>query len=186
MKLNKLLTTVLLSGGLLSSAVYAAQSGTISFSGNIAAPACTTLVGAATGTSGGTASLSASITLNNAAPADFSVVGSYVNKTPFNIQLTGCTRGTATTVFAKFGGTAHEDDPNVLKNTGSSDVALAILDSTDAEVSLNSEQSTGALVNLPVTEGAVTLPYKVAYKSMVQPASAGSVAATTTYTIAYR
>ena len=82
-----LLTTAIFTA--LLSANASAADGTINFTGNVTASACTTIVGA--GPSGGSMGNPATVALPNVTTTTLNAaVGTYAGHTPFSISLTGC------------------------------------------------------------------------------------------------
>ena len=182
-----LLTTAIFTA--LLSANASAADGTINFTGNVTASACTTIVGA--GPSGGSMGNPATVALPNVTTTTLNAaVGTYAGHTPFSISLTGCESTAALQNVRAIFTTASpaSGDNYVMGNTaagGAQNVAVAILSTGGTPVDLNSGPSTDAGLPLPATSGPVTLNYQAAYKSLTTGVTAGAVAGTADYIISY-
>lgn len=186
--LKTLISTSVILGGLSVQAM--AADGTITFTGNVTASACTTIVGAAP--AGGTPGSTATVNLPPVSADTLSTAaGTYAGQTSFTIQLTGCqAAGALNSVRATFTtATPAAGDNTVMGNTapsGADDVAVAILTPSSTPVHLNG----GTLVDpgqaLPSgAAGPVTLNYVAAYKSLSTSVTPGAVTGVADYVISY-
>jgi major type 1 subunit fimbrin (pilin) len=160
-----------------------ASTGTINFTGTVAAQTCAASVG-------GTAAPSASTVALPVVQANaLSAAAATAGRTAFQISLTGCAASNpagAGTVKALFENGAGVDSNGRLVNTGSAqNVALQLLDGTTNAVITagNASQNTGGYVT--ISAGAATLPYSVQYYATAA-AAAGTVASSVTYSLIYQ
>ena len=188
MKKNRLLLSVLASA-FIAAGAHAAD-GTITFTGHVTAPVCTTVVGA--GPTGGSMSPSPTITLPTVATSAFSATAiTTTGHTPFSISLTGCEKaGSLGNVRAVFSTTAAAAgaDGNLVANTGgAANVGIAIMTPGHVSIGLNGNAAVDPGAALPEgTAGPITMNYVAAYKSVTAAAVGdGSVEGTLEYTISY-
>lgn len=188
MKLNRILASVAVASTLFSAGAMAAD-GTITFSGNVTASACTTLTGVSV--AGGTAAVNQTINLPTVpVPALNVASGTYLGHTAFKISLTGCASSSALSNVRAIFDTpfAPASDASVAGNTapsGATDVSVAILTPAGVQVDMNGGSAIAPGYTLPSSAGAIDMDFVAVYKSLSTNVSAGPVTGTANYTISY-
>jgi len=175
MKIKTLaLTAAIAATGLFATSASAAD-GTITFTGNITSSTCSI-----DGNGSGTASFT--VSLPKVGTSAFSTSSKYAGRTPFSINLTGCTA--TGTVQAYFEPGANVNASGRLSNTGgATGVDLQLLNDSQTAIDLNSQSGT---TTATISSNAATLNYYVEYYSSTGTVGAGSVSSTVDYTIKYQ
>lgn len=168
-----------------------AADGTITFTGNVTASACTTVVGATQ--SGGTHATTATVALPNISVVSLnSTAGSLAGHTAFSIKLQGCqATASLSNVRALFStSTTAPGNSHIMGNiepaaSAATDVGVVILSPTSTQIDLNGGTNFDPGATLPTTTGDITLNYQAAYKSLSTGVTAGGVKSVADYVISY-
>jgi major type 1 subunit fimbrin (pilin) len=152
---------------------YAAD-GTVNFTGNIRADACTVSA----------TSQTLNVALGTVSATSFSSVGDKTSSAPFQIQLTACPP-TVTSVAVRFDGVSDDTNPDLLKlDSGqtATGVGIEIADSSGAPIPLHVD-------SVPYTvdggTNAVDMDFNGRYVSTSLTVGAGTANATSQFTIMY-
>ena len=163
--------------GLSSQAM--ANTGTITFTGELTANTCNVSV------DGGAAS--STVTLPTVTAGALDASGKSAGDTAFTLALSGCT-GTLTTASAFFEAGAGVNTDGRLVNTGDAkNVDIQLLDGSNANAVIkagSAEQITSAGY-VDVSGGTASLPYTARYYA-TGASEAGTVASSVTYSIQYK
>ncbi|CAM6398487.1 fimbrial protein [Enterobacter cloacae] len=161
--------------------VYAASSGTITFTGSVNSETCAAVVN--NGSADGTVSLPAVPT------SALSAAGATAGATAFTINLTGCDpANTKTRAFFEAGGQVNSAGRlNNSDTAGATNVELELLDVDDNSSVIMagdyaSQSTSGTTIDASSTTG--TLNYAVRYYA-TGAATSGAVASSVTYSIIY-
>lgn len=164
-----------------STLVYAASSGTITFTGSVNSETCAAVVN--NSSADGTVSLPAVPT------SALSAAGATAGATAFTINLTGCDpANTKTRAFFEAGGQVNSAGRlNNSDTAGATNVELELLDVDDNSSVIMagdyaSQSTSGTTIDASSTTG--TLNYAVRYYA-TGAATAGAVASSVTYSIIY-
>lgn len=169
-----LLTAALIAGfgiaALAPLAAQAASSGVINFSGKVFADTCTITV------NGGSTVTLPPVMVSAFGGAANTVAGA----TNFSVALTGCDTNISTAQMA-FSGSQVDTTTGNLKNTGSSNVEIELLNG--ASVVNTNTQANAPKISL--TNGAGTAPLTAQYISTTAATTAGLVSSTVNFTLTY-
>lgn len=164
-----------------------ANSGTISFEGEVTDSTCTVVVDGQ--------SSDATIGLPTVSKNEFSVAGDKTGKTDFVIALTSCTLGgtpaeTQVSAYFEAGPGVDVSTGNLINTGGATNVALLLSDGTKNEPIQAGKQlqtdDTNGNTYATVASGDATLPYFVEYIATDASVTAGSVESSVTYTLMYK
>ncbi|MCW6025649.1 type 1 fimbrial protein [Serratia marcescens] len=172
--MKKTFLAVMMAGSTLMAinAAHAAD-GTVKFTGNITADACTV----------DTASKNQTVVLGDVATTSFAAAGDKSSPTPFQIKLTNCPAN-VDHVQVKFDGTSDAVNSDLLKldaGQTATNVGIEIADSTATAIPLHT-----ASPSYPVTDGTATLNFVGRYVSTAASVGAGSANGTSQFTINYQ
>ncbi|MDO1528967.1 fimbrial protein [Fulvimonas sp. R45] len=156
-----------------------AADGTVTFNGKVLSSTCT--VSNATGGN-------VAVTLPDVPVSNFTAQGSTAGLTPFSLNLTGCpTTPSGVVVGAAFSGASIDGTTGAIKNAtgaGNSNVEVQMTNAGGTAVNLNTNPNP---VNATISAGGTaTLSYQAQYYQPTSTAvTAGTVAASVTYTLTY-
>ncbi|MGA5657805.1 fimbrial protein [Rahnella contaminans] len=177
--LLSLMVVAAVSGMGMISAANAAD-GTITFTGNITADSCTVAV------NGGTAN--ATVDLGTVAASSFQAAGDLSTVKDFTLNLTACPSG-VTNVSVAFDGQGDAADNTTFQNN---DTGATAATGVGVRLYNNGGGSTaqiaphGSSVSYTPVGGAVDMPFSARMASTAATVAAGSLTATTDYTINYQ
>ena len=163
---------------LATSSVFAAD-GTITFTGAVTAKTCTI--------NGGTADFT--VTLPTVSTGQLAAAGDVAGRTPFSINLTGCTADTQVATYFEPGANVDFSSGR-LNNTGdAANVQVQLLGSNNTAIPVLAVGVGGVQTNSQLVAvsgaGAADLNYYAEYYA-TGASTAGSVATTVEYTIIYQ
>lgn len=170
---KKLIVLAILAGSVFASVANAA-SGTINFTGNVTADACTV----------SSASQNQTIDLGTVSVNDFPASGATTGDGRISIVLSNCP-ATALTAAVSFGGPADAANPNLLALASAStakNLGIALFESDNTtEIPLATKSKTHTLSTTVDT----TLTYFAKYKSTAATVTAGTANAVADFTVLY-
>ncbi|AXF21790.1 fimbrial protein [Burkholderia pyrrocinia] len=178
---KKVLSVLLATAGLatIASSAHAAD-GTITFKGEITGQTCTI-----SGDGGGK---DFTVTLPTVSTSSLSTAGTTAGRKPFRIALTNCSpnSGNASVYFEP--GTTVNAETGQLKNvTGTaSNVEVGLLNKDSSNIKLGAAQAQQNSQVVPISGGSATLDYFAQYVATGGAATAGTVATSVLYSIAYQ
>jgi len=170
----KLPVLVLLSGAAFISTAANAADGTINFTGNITAAACTV----------SPTSASQSVALGNISATGFAAAGDTASPTAFGITLTACPV-TVSSASAKFDGPGDANNPSIVALSSgqtATGVGVAIYESDSSTLVPVGTPSAAKTVT---STGPNTLNFIAKYMSTLGVVNTGSANAVTTFTMMY-
>jgi major type 1 subunit fimbrin (pilin) len=154
---------------------------TITFSGSLSATTCTV-----SGT-GGTSSFT--VDMGSPAVSALQTAGNFTGNTNFNISLSGCAGGTATTVKPYFSGSNINASGRLVNTFGSgaaTNVELQLLDEpANSVVALNAAHGSQSVQNPSIATGSATLQFAARFFTPTGSATAGGFLSQITYVIDY-
>lgn len=170
---KKIIVLAILAGSAFASVANAA-SGTINFTGNVTADACTV----------SSASQNQTVDLGTVSVKDFPAAGATTGDGKISIVLSNCP-ASARTAAVSFGGPAHAENPNILALASASTakhVGIALFESDNVtEIPL----ATKSLAHTLSTTADTTLTYYAKYKSTAAAVTEGSANAAADFTVLY-
>lgn len=183
MNIKRVFLCAMVSSALISGPAFAAETGTISFSGLITGSTCNVDVGGP--------GADATVVLPTVSADSLDAPTKTNGKTRFTLNLSGCT-GALTQAKAYFeGGNTVDNITGRLKNTdstGATNVSLQLRDGQDNSV-INAgdaaQAGTSAIGYADISSGSASLPYYVEYYAE-DAVNAGAVASQVTYSLIYK
>ncbi|WP_338124591.1 fimbrial protein [Ewingella americana] len=173
MKIKFPVIALLVNTALLSTMAHAAD-GTINFTGNITAAACTV----------DTASANRTVALGNVSSSAFTAAGSTASPTAFVIDLTNCP-ATVTSASTKFDGPANATNSSIIALSSgqtATGVGVAIYENDSSTlIPLGTASKAKAIT----TAGPNTLNFIAKYMATAAAVTAGTANAVTTFTVVY-
>jgi major type 1 subunit fimbrin (pilin) len=155
--------------------------GTITFNGALSATTCTV-----TGT-GGTSSFA--VDLGSPSVAGLQSAGGTTPNTTFNISLSGCAGGTATSVRPYFSGSNINTSGRLVNTFGTgaaTNVELQLLDEpADTVIALNAARGSQSSQNPSIAGGSATLQFAARFFTPAGGATAGGFQSDIAYVIDY-
>lgn len=172
--MKKTIVVLMIAGfALTSTGMVNAADGTVNFTGNIIANACTVT----------TATANQTVVLGDVATTAFSAAGAKASPTKFNIQLTNCDAAIHQ-VAIKFDGVSDPTNASLLKlDSGqtATGVGIEISDASGNVIPLHTASATTA-----ISSGAATLNFVGRYVSTVAAVTAGTANGTSQFTLNYQ
>jgi major type 1 subunit fimbrin (pilin) len=182
--MNKLLiaSALVASLGALAFAPQSAHAsdGTITFNGKVTASTCTV------GVNGGGASNG--VTLPTVSTSALNGAGKVAATTPFSVDLSGCTFGTAGNVSLYFEPGPNTQADGNLKNTAANNgVEIQLLNNAQGVMALNKAagDQNGSTAAVTTSATSATLNYYAQYYASAATVNAGAVTSTVTYSVVY-
>jgi len=165
--------------------------GTISFTGSVTGQTCTI-----SGNGGGN---NFTVALPTVSASTLATAGNTAGRTPFNIQLTGCTPNTGNVaVYYEPGATVDATTGRLVNTatttagtettpatTAATNVQLGLLNADLTNIALGSTFATQNSQQVAINAGTATLQYYAQYVATGGAATAGDVTSTATYSIVY-
>lgn len=174
---SKFFATLIVAGLAAASNSAFAEDGTITFTGNITSQTCT-INGNGTSQNNFTVSLP---------PVNASVLatdGQTAGRTPFSINLTGCTGEGQVYTYFQPGDTTDLQSGNLKVTGGAQNVQVSLLNSDFSKIKTGADAATQNSKPVAITAGGATLSYFAEYVAMGE-AKPGAVNSSVLYTLAY-
>lgn len=172
MKMKALLLTAAIAATGLFATSASATDGTITFNGTITSATCTINSG----------SPSFTVTLPKVGTTAFAAAGDFAGRTPFSINLSGCTATGTVQAYFEPGSTINA--AGRLNNGGTATgVDLQVLNDSMSAINLSTQSGTSTAT---ISSNAATLNYYVEYYATTGTVGAGTVSSTVNYTIQYQ
>ena len=164
---------------LATSSVFAAD-GTITINGQVTDKTCTVNAGT---------TKDFTVTLPTVSQSVLAVAGDTAGRTPFTINLTGCTAGSKVATYFEPGSTVDFSSGRLNNASGTAtNVQVQLLGSNNTAIPVLAAGAGGVQTNsqlVAVTDGAANLNYYAQYYA-TGASTPGSVATTVKYTIIYQ
>ena len=164
---------------LATSSVFAAD-GTITINGQVTDKTCTVNAGT---------TKDFTVTLPTVSQSVLAVAGATAGRTPFTINLTGCTAGSKVATYFEPGSTVDFSSGRLNNASGTAtNVQVQLLGSNNTAIPVLAAGAGGVQTNsqlVAVTDGAANLNYYAQYYA-TGASTPGSVATTVKYTIIYQ
>ncbi|HHA1933922.1 TPA: fimbrial protein [Enterobacter ludwigii] len=177
---SKIVSALSMAALLVMSSAHAAvtnNDGTINFTGEIIAAACTVDIGA---------NNTMTVDMGKVNKSVFTGAGSYASATEFDLKVKDCPETGVNGISVKFDGTAYNGDPSILALTSDSGVAtgvgIELLDNAQKPISLFTASDA---YPLPASQTTLTMPMFARYKQVDADVVAGKANSTVQFTLNY-
>lgn len=176
---SRLLSALIAAGTAMAAQFAAAADGTITFSGNITAQTCTI-----SGNGGGK---DFTVILPTVSASTLQTAGQTAGRTPFNIQLTGCTpsSGNVHTFFEAGPTTDPATGRLIVAAGGATNVQIGLQNGDMTDIRAGFADTAQNSKSVGIASGSATLPYFAQYVA-TGAATAGAANSSVMYTIAYQ
>lgn len=155
-----------------------AADGTISFNGSIVAQTCTI-----NGNGGGSKDFA--VQLPTVSASALNGAGQVAGRTPFNIQLTGCSGTGNVHAYFESGATTNVSTGNLILNAGGADnVEIGLLNSDLSPIMAGAADASQNSKGVPIASGTATLSYYAQYVA-TDVAGSGPADSSVMYTLVY-